>query len=157
MKTLTRDFIRVGKSRIEGKGAFAKRKIPKGTRIIEYVGRRIPVGSLLLPAAELQPMRTYSFRVNETTMIDPTVGGNDARFINHSCEPNCESYVFDDRVYIYAMRDISRSEELTFDYKLGPSLKTAGKKMDKSQYVCYCGSPNCRGTMLGLKPKRKIN
>jgi SET domain-containing protein len=154
-KPQNRDFIRVGRSRIEGKGVFAKRKIPKGTRIIEYLGRRIPVGSLLVELTEGKPIRTYSFRVNETTMIDGTVGGNDARFINHSCEPNCEAYVFDDRVYIYAMRDIFRREELTFDYKLGPSFKIAGRNFDKQQFACNCGSPNCRGTMLSVKPLRK--
>jgi len=156
-KPQSRDFIRVGKSRIEGTGVFAKRKIPKGTRIIEYLGRRIPIGTLLVEIAADKPIRTYSFRVNETTMIDGTVGGNDARFINHSCEPNCEAYVFDDRVYIYAMRDIIRSEELTFDYKLGPALTGAEKKIDKSQFACNCGSPGCRGTMLAMKQKRKTN
>jgi SET domain-containing protein len=150
-KPQNRDFIRVGTSRIEGMGVFAKRKIPKGSRIIEYLGRRLPVGSLLVPLTEGEPTRTYSFRVNETTMIDGTVGGNDARFINHSCEPNCEAYVFDDRVYIYAMRDILRNEELTFDYKLGPARKGAGTKFDKTQFACHCGSTNCRGTMLAVK------
>ena len=154
-KPQNRDFIRVGRSRIEGTGVFAKRKIPKGTRIIEYLGRRIPVGTLLAETIDGKPPRTYSFGVNETTMIDATVGGNDARFINHSCEPNCESYVFDERVYIYAMRDIVRNEELTFDYRLGPATKGAAKKYDKTQFACHCGSKNCKGTMLAEKPKHR--
>ena len=154
-KPQNRDFIRVGRSRIEGRGVFAKRKIPKGTRIMEYLGRRIPVGTLLAERTDGEPIRTYSFGVNKTTMIDATVGGNDARFINHSCEPNCEAYVFDDRVYIYAMRDIVRNEELTFDYKLGPAIKGAGKKYDKTRFACHCGTPNCRGTMLAVKRNRK--
>ena len=154
-KPQNRDFIRVGRSRIEGNGVFAKRKIPIGTRIVEYLGRRIPVGTLLAERTDDQPIRTYSFRVNETTMIDGTVGGNDARFINHSCEPNCEAYVFDDRVYIYAMRDVIRGEELTFDYKLGPAIKKGTRKQyDTEQFACHCGSPHCRGTMLGVKRKR---
>ncbi|HZK76278.1 MAG TPA: SET domain-containing protein-lysine N-methyltransferase [Candidatus Kapabacteria bacterium] len=152
-KLENRDFIRVGRSRIEGTGVFAKRKIPKGTRIIEYLGRRIPVGTLLTECTEGEPFRTYSFGVNETTMIDATVGGNDARFINHSCEPNCEAYVFEDRVYIYAMRDITRNEELTFDYKLGPAIKGARKKYDMTRFACNCGSPHCRGTMLAVTRK----
>jgi SET domain-containing protein len=153
-KIPNRDFIRVGRSRIEGTGVFAKRKIPNGTRIIEYLGRRLPVGTLLSEQIEGQPVRTYSFGVNETTMIDATVGGNEARFINHSCEPNCEAYVFNDRVYIYAMRGIARNEELTFDYKLAPAKKSARKQYDQMQFACHCGSPSCRGTMLAIKRKR---
>ncbi len=150
-----RDFIRVGRSRIEGKGVFAKRKIPWGTRIVEYLGRRIPIGSLLQAVVDGEPVRTYSFRVNKTTMIDGTVGGNDARFINHSCEPNCEAFVFDDRVYIYAMKDIPRGEELTFDYKLGPAIKGRAKKADIQSFACKCGAPSCRGTMLAVSSKRR--
>ena len=154
-KPQNRDFIRVGRSRIEGSGVFAKQKIPNGTRIIEYLGRRLPIGTLLSEHTDGKPIRTYSFGVNKTTIIDATVGGNDARFINHSCEPNCEAYVFNDRVYIYAMRDMIRGEELTFDYKLGPATKGAGKKYDKTHFACHCGTPNCRGTMLAVKSKRK--
>jgi SET domain-containing protein len=152
-KVQNRDFIRVGRSRIEGTGVYAKRKIPKGTRIIEYLGKRVPVSKYLVELKDGKPVSMYAFRVTEGTVIDGGRGGNDARFFNHSCEPNCESYVFDDRAYLYAMRDIVRGEELTFDYKLQSATPRKITKADKEMYECLCGAPTCRGTMIAL-PKR---
>ena len=153
-KTYDRDFIRVGKSRIEGTGVFAKRNIPKGTRIIEYMGMRKSLSRLLVEISEGNPTHIYTFRLSEHTVIDGALNGNDARFINHSCTPNCEAYTFDDKVYIYAMRDIKRGEELSYDYHLGTSMSGGRKQIDKSLYVCRCGSPNCKGTMISEKKQR---
>jgi hypothetical protein len=147
-KALNRDFIRVRGSRIEGRGVFAKRKIPKGTRIIEFKGKRRPVTDLFMEVAGEKAARVYAFSLRADTVIDPMIGGNEARFINHSCEPNCEAYTFDDKAYIYAMRDIVRGEELTFDYQLRRASGAARKRSDNSDYRCRCGSNNCRGTML---------
>ena len=150
------DFIRVGKSRIEGKGVFARRKIPKGTRIIEYKGKRRPVADLVAERAETKPPHVYAFALHEGTIIDPMIRGNEARFINHSCQPNCEAYTFDDRVYVYAMRDILRGEELTFDYQLRSAPGKIGEEPVAADYPCRCGSKSCRGTMLsGPRRKRK--
>ena len=87
-------------------------------------------------------------------MIDAAVRGNAARWINHSCDPNCETEETDDgRVFIQAVRDIKRGEELNYDYglvieeRLTPTLK--------KQYECRCGSANCRGTMLNLKRRKR--
>jgi len=143
-----RDFIRVGRSRIAGKGVFAKRKIPKGTRIVEYLGMRVPVSKFLVEISEGKAPSIYAFRLNDSMIIDGAVGGNDARFINHSCEPNCEAYVFDDRAYIYALRDITRGEELTFDYQLQRTIRSRVSREDKELYRCLCGSANCRGSMI---------
>lgn len=148
-----RDFVRVGRSRIIGKGVFAKRKIPRGTRIIEYTGERVPLENLLVEVVAGRISPVYTFRLNETTVIDGARNGNESRFINHSCEPNCEAYSFDDRMYIYAMRDIVRGEELTFDYKLSSAVKGSRKKADTAAYACCCGSENCRGTMLAVKKR----
>jgi hypothetical protein len=150
-----RDFIRVGRSRIEGKGVFAKRKIPRGTRIIEYAGARVPLERLLVESTDGHHSQVYLFRLNESTIIDGSVNGNDARFINHSCEPNCEAYVFDDRIYIYAMREIVRGEELTFDYKLGPAVSGTRKRGNSQQFVCNCGAPNCRGTLIAKRSRSR--
>lgn len=152
-KPQNRDLLRVGRSRIQGKGVFAKRKIPRGTRIVEYLGERISTGQLLIDMANGERTHTYVFAVSPMTVIDGARGGSDARFINHSCEPNCEAYVFDDRVYIYAMRDITRGEELTFDYQLGPAIARKGRrsKSELEAYRCNCGSPKCRGTMIARK------
>lgn len=153
-KTDDRDFIRVGKSRIEGTGVFAKRNIPKGTRIIEYMGKRKSLSRQLVEISEGKPTHIYTFRLSEHTVIDGALNGNEARFINHSCNPNCETYTFDDKVYIYAMRDIKRGEELSYDYHLGTSMRGGMKQIDKSLYVCRCGSPHCTGTMISEKKRR---
>ncbi len=150
-KVPNRDFIRVGRSRIVGKGIFAKRKIPKGTRIIEYEGERVPKNKLFVEINEGKPINVYTFSLSDKLVIDGLRNGNESRFINHSCDPNCESYIFDERVYIYAMREITRGEELTFDYNLGASTKGAKKINNDSDYACHCGSANCRGTMLASK------
>ena len=147
-KALDRDFTRVGKSPIAGKGVFAKRKIPKGSRIIEYKGKRRKILDLLAEQSESHRANPYIFHLHESVVIDGATRGNDARFINHSCEPNCEAYTFDDRVYIYASRDIRRGEELTFDYQLRPALSGTEIMQDDENYRCNCGSARCRGTML---------
>jgi len=153
---LDRDFIRVGRSRIAGKGVFAKRRIPQGSRIVEYKGKRLSIGTLLAELAAGKPSNVYGFRISPDTVIDGARNGNDARFINHSCDPNCEVYIFSNRVYIYAMRDILRHEELTFDYQLGPAASVPGTKPDVSALVCLCGSKNCRGTMVSKEALRRI-
>ena len=81
---------------------------------------------------------TFLFIVDRRTVIDAGVDGNDARFINHSCDPNCEVDEIKDRVWIFAIRDIAAGEELLWDYNLYD---------DDDPAPCYCGSPKCRGTM----------
>lgn len=147
-----RDFTRVSRSGIEGRGVFAKRRIHEGARIIEYVGRRVPITTqfaVILPDG--RSAASYAFRLNDTTIIDGSVDGNDARFVNHSCEPNCVTFSFDDHMYIYANRDILRGEELTFDYRLGGASGKRPTKQQIAAYPCHCGSATCRGTMLALR------
>ena len=143
-----RDFTRVGRSRIEGLGVFAKRKIPRGTRIIEYTGEHVPINALYRVIEEGAPSHIYSFALDDGMAIDGARNGNDARFFNHSCRPNCEPYNFDGHVYIYAMRDILRGEELTFDYQLRPVEPGAPVADAGMQYPCTCRAPGCRGTLL---------
>ena len=144
-----RDFIRVGPSGIEGTGVFAKRMIPRGTRIIEYTGARRTIESLATDVANGKDPGVYLIHLHYGMVIDGSIDGNDARFINHSCDPNCEIYVFDDRLYAYAMRDITSDEELTFDYGLRPPPGISVKKGRAKDYACRCGSPNCRGNPVG--------
>ena len=141
-----RDFIRVGRSRIEGTGVFAKRRIHRGARIIEYLGERVAADRLLVPAEGAEAARIYTFRLNDAVVIDGARGGNASRFINHSCAPNCQAYAFDDRLYIYALADIARGDELTFDYKLAPPSGLAVDS-DPDRHLCACGAATCRGTM----------
>jgi hypothetical protein len=96
------------------------------------------------------PGRTPSISASTTaTSSTPSTSGNSARWINHACEPNCEADEIDGRVFIQALRDISR-EELFYDYGLFIDERYTPKL--KKQFECRCGSKKCRGTMLA--PKR---
>jgi hypothetical protein len=151
-----RDFIRVQPSGIHGTGVFAKRHIPKGTRVIEYAGRRIAKVELLEQAARSERKLTYVLNLDEDTAIDGAEQGNDARFINHSCEPNCELYIFDATPYIYAMEDIPAGAELTFDYQLqSATSRRLSKALGRELFPCHCGAPTCRGSMVALPARRK--
>ena len=141
-------------SPIHGTGVFARRKIPVGTRIIEYRGERISWEEAERRAEKSgQPVNhTYFFSLSDGRVIDGGRRGNEARFINHACEPNCEAMEHEDgRVYIYAMQDIERGEELHYNYALiyegrhTPAIKRA--------FACRCGTPGCRGTYLAPKKR----
>ena len=151
-----RDFIRVGPSRIEGTGVFAKRIIPRGTRIIEYTGERRSIESLVTDVSNGKDPGVYLIHLHYGVAIDGAVDGSDARFINHGCDPNCEIYLFGEQLYVYAMRDITPGEELTFDYSLNTPPGVAAKKKRANDYACRCGAPNCRGTMLKQRRKSTI-
>jgi SET domain-containing protein len=101
--------LRVGKSK-SGKGLFAMEAIPKGVFIIEYTGRKIS------PDAQRLDDGKYLFWINKTEMIDGNIPSNTARYINHSCAPNCDARGPSGRVYIYSRRKIKEGEELTYDY-----------------------------------------
>lgn len=142
-------------SPIHGFGAFATRRIRKGTRIIEYQGERVAPDVADARYANADPHSIILlFVVDKRTTIDAGVNGNDARFINHSCDPNCEAVDEDRRIYIEATRTIQPGEELVYDYNLTRDADDTAQS--ETDYACRCGSPNCRGTMLEpLKKKRK--
>lgn len=141
-------------SPIHGAGVFARRKIAAGTRIIEYRGQRISWEEAQRRAEKSgQPLNhTYFFSLADGRVIDGGRRGNEARFINHACEPNCEALEHEDgRVYIYALRDIERGEELHYNYALiYEGRHTAAVKR---AFACHCGTPGCNGTYLA--PKRR--
>lgn len=147
----------VRSSPIHGSGVFAQRKILAGTRIIEYKGERITwTQAIKRAAASGFPINhTYFFTLNDGHIIDGASHGNVARFINHSCEPNCEPLEHaDGRVYLYSLRDIERGEELTYHYALIYDARHT--KAVKQSFPCHCGSLLCTGTMLASKAKRRI-
>jgi SET domain-containing protein len=145
----------VGPSGLHGTGVYAARDIPEGTRIIDYGGRRITTeqADAKPPANPDEPFHTFFFALSSGKIIDGGSRGNDARWINHSCAPNCEAQenAAGTRVHIVALRNIAKGEELFYDYGLTMDGRVT-KKM-KQQYQCLCGAPNCRGTMLAL-PKQ---
>lgn len=142
----------VRKSEIQGRGAFAKRKIKRGERIVQYKGERITNAEAdrryPLPETGIRH-HTFLFELDEETCIDALVGGNSARFINHSCSPNCETVIDDEKIFIEAARDLKKGEELVYDYFY--ILEEPHNVTNKKLYPCYCGSPRCRGTILGKK------
>jgi uncharacterized protein len=147
-RTITTPLIEVRDSPIHGRGVFALRRIRKGQRIVEYTGERITpaVADVRYDDDRVDHPHVLLFIVDKNTIIDGGVGGSDARFINHSCDPNCEALDDEGRIIIEAMRAIIPGEEITYDYSLDrPGLVTR-KMMEK--YHCLCGAPNCRGTML---------
>jgi len=146
----------VRRSPLHGNGVFAARDIPAGTRIIEYTGTRITPEQAdeRHPANPDDPFHTFYFSLSGGKVIDGGDKGNDARWINHSCAPNCETEenASGTRVYVMALRDIDEGEELFYDYGLVMEGKIT-KKL-RAQYLCLCGSENCRGTMLALPEKK---
>ena len=148
-------WFTVRQSKIQGKGAFAIRNIPEGTRIAEYVGQKISqeVAWERYDDDTMERHHTFLFTLDDETIIDAGVRGNNARFINHSCEPNCTAVIEDGRIYIDALKDIPKGGELLYDYKL--EREGRYKKAWDALYACKCGAPTCRGTMLTRKPKAK--
>ena len=157
MATSEKPWHIVRQSKIHGSGVFAARAIPTGTRVIEYAGTRISAkeADRRHPTNPDDPFHTFFFALSSGRVIDGNEEGNDARWINHACDPNCESLEGKGgkRVYIIAKRDIRRGEELNYDYGLVIDEKMT--KTLKSQYQCRCGSANCRGTMLAIKKKAR--
>ena len=146
-------YFVVRPSHIQGLGAFASRHIRKGTRVTEYIGERISQEEANQRYDDTATASPYVllFTVDKHTVIDAGVDGNDARFINHSCDPNCEAIIEDGHVYIEAVKGISVGEELTYDYNL--TWDDQGDTVPDKRYSCQCGAETCRGTML--KPRRK--
>ena len=144
----------VRNSPIHGRGVFATRTIRKGADIVEYRGRRISMEAADdLPDSDPDnPFHTFLFELNDGRVIDAGRGGNAARWINHSCRPNCEPYEDDEgRVIIAARRTILAGEELAYDYKLNVPGRRTPRLL--AEYACRCGAPRCRGTLVGLKKR----
>ena len=144
--------IQTRRSGVHGKGVFALQPIAAGEVIIEYTGEVISWDEAQArhPHDPSQPNHTFYFHVDEGHVIDAGVGGNSARWINHSCAPNCWADEQGGRIFITARRDIAAGEELNYDY--GLTLSERYTKRLKAEYACRCGAASCRGTLLA--PKR---
>lgn len=135
-------------SQIHGKGVYAAVALVRGALIIEYKGQRIDWDTALErhPHDPAQPNHTFYFSLEGGDVIDANVRGNAARWINHSCAPNCEAREIDGRVFIHAKRAIKAGEELFYDY--GLVLDEPYTEQLRRDYQCLCGSKQCRGMML---------
>ena len=137
--------LEVRRSGVHGRGVYATQFIPEGTRIIEYTGQRVSWEDA--PNDESNP-HTFNFGLESGEVINPEIGGNEARWINHCCDPNCEAIEEDDRIFIYALRDIEAGQELFYDYAMEIDEPITNKL--KNEFRCHCGAARCRGTMLSL-------
>ncbi|HEY8009776.1 MAG TPA: SET domain-containing protein-lysine N-methyltransferase [Rudaea sp.] len=155
---MTRRIIR-RQSPIHGNGVFAAKDLAKGIPVIEYRGRRLThTQANRMYANDVDSGHTFLFTLNEKYLIDGGDGGNDARWINHGCAPNCQAWVVEnkrgdksrDRIVIETRRAIREGEELTYDY--GITLEERQTPRLKKIWACKCGAQKCTGTML--RPKR---
>lgn len=151
---MTPQPFEVRRSHIQGLGGFAIAAIAAGTRIIEYAGERLSPAQAEARypetgAPDAARHHTYLFAIDDEVVIDAAVNGNDARFINHSCAPNCDAVIDDGRIWIDAIHDIEVGEELVYDYAfILPERHTPAAK---KRYPCHCGAITCRGTILAKK------
>jgi SET domain-containing protein len=148
-------LVEARNSSIHGRGVYAIAPIRKGTRIIEYLGERISHAEAdrRYETKGDDDGHTFLFIASSRTVIDAGVGGNDARFINHSCNPNCETVIEGSRVFIDAVRNIKPGEELGYDYQL--TWESTDDPAELALYACRCGAKRCRGTMLDREPLDK--
>ena len=154
-KTKSLPPYRLRQSTVHGSGLFATRAIPKGELVVEYVGERITHEEADRRHAEKadDDGHTWLFTIDSKIVIDAGVGGNESRFINHSCDPNCEVILDDGRPMIEAIRAIASGEELAYDYNLTRSPDDSAEV--EKIFACRCGAATCRGTMLAPRKKPK--
>jgi SET domain-containing protein len=148
------EWVELRQSAIHGLGGFARRDIPKGERIIEYTGEKISNAEADRRYDDDQMRRhhTFLFILNSRTCVDAAFEGNEARFFNHSCDPNCEAVIERGQIWIEAVRRIPAGTELLYDYQYEDDPEYTEE--DLRFYVCRCGASNCRGTIV--KTRRKL-
>jgi SET domain-containing protein len=147
------EWFELRRSPIQGIGAFAITDIPKGTRLIEYSGERISNAEAdrRYDDEAMRRHHTFLFILSNRTVIDAAYGGNESRFINHSCDPNAETMIERGRIWIESIKPIPAGTEITYDYQYDDDPKYTAK--DYEFYACRCGAPKCRGTIVMTKRK----
>lgn len=149
------EWIRRGQSKIHGGGLYAARSIPKGTRVLEYVGERITKAEAWRREERRRADRVsggdgcvYVFEINQRHDIDGAVSWNTARLANHSCDGNCETNLIRGRVWLIAVRDIAEGEEITYDY----GFPFADWKL----HPCLCGTKKCVGYIVRSQSRWRV-
>lgn len=146
------EWAYVHKSKIHDTGLFAFKDIPKGTKVIEFRGEKISKDESVRRLEE-EPIKEelmHIFELDDDHDVDGGVDGSDAIYLNHSCEPNLEVDDEGNELWFYAIRDIRKGEELTFDYNVAFTL-------DVLKEGCRCGSPNCRGCIINEEDLDKVH
>ena len=149
----------VRRSKIQGRGVYASRDIAEGERIIEYTGLLITNEEADAQCDDegMRRHHTFVFSIDDKHCVDASVGGNEARFINHSCEPNAFTRVVRSRIFVIAGRDIAKGEEVLYDYWYTTDDSYTPDDL-RRMYPCRCGVETCRGTLAAIaakKPKKK--
>jgi SET domain-containing protein len=143
-------------SNVHGQGAFAVRDIRRGETIDEYVGERIShdEANERYKDRDVNDIPTFLYTLDDETVIDGTIHGNDARYINHRCDANCAPRIKDGRLFIVATRKINAGEEIGYRYHIARE-EDDPENVDEI-YACRCGSAQCAGTILWppKKPRR---
>lgn len=143
-------------SLIHGRGVFALTNIAAGDPIIEYKGEIIIAkeAQRRVERSTAEDEHTFFFNLDDSRMIDGARGGNSARWINHSCAPNCEAEQQEDRIFIHATRAIGEGAGLFIDYRL--DVEGRRTVVLKRMYACRCGARRCRGTILEARQKGSV-
>ena len=141
----------IRESPMQGLGAFAVQPIPAGLRLIEYAGQRLTPAEAdaRYPDVEGERHHTFLFAIDDDVVIDAAFDGNAARFINHSCDPNCDAVIDAGRIWIDTIREVATGEELAYDYAY--VLEERHSPAAKRRFPCHCGAARCRGTILAKK------
>jgi uncharacterized protein len=142
-------IVEVRHSSVHGRGVYATQHIPKGTRITEYTGKRMSWADV----PNDDDPHTFIFGLDNGQVINAAIEGNEARWINHSCDPNCEAVGENGGIFIYALKTIRPGDELFYDYAL-QLAEPITRKLER-EHQCHCGAARCRGTMLEIKKKKR--
>ena len=141
----------IRESPMQGLGAFAVQPIRAGLRLIEYAGQRLTPAEAdaRYPDVEGERHHTFLFAIDDDVVIDAALDGNAARFINHSCDPNCDAVIDAGRIWIDTIREVATGEELAYDYAY--VLEERHSPAAKRRFPCHCGAVRCRRTILAKK------
>lgn len=146
-KRVKSPLYEVRRSSIQGRGAFAIRPIRKGQRVDEYVGEPITHAEADRRYDDSDGRHhTFLFILDDDTVLDARKQGSDARYINHSCDPNCETIIDDGHIWINAITSIKPETEIAYDYQF--EWQNNYQPDDVRYYACRCGTAKCRGTIL---------
>ena len=150
------EWFELRRSAIQGIGAFAIQDIPKGTRLIEYTGEKITNAEAdrRAEADTTDRHHTFLFVLNQKQVVDATYGGNESMYINHSCDPNAETFIIRGRIWIESLRAIKAGEEITYDYQYDMDAKYTDDDLFRL-YACRCGAEKCRKTIVKTRRRPK--
>lgn len=143
-------------SDIQGVGAFALQTIPKGTRLIEYTGEKITnaESDRRYDEDKMKEHHTFLFVLNTKQVVDAAFGGNESMYVNHSCDPNCETFIIRGKIWIESMKEIPAGAELTYDYQYDTDPKYTDDDLFRF-YGCRCSAQNCRRTIVKTRRRPK--